>query len=210
MYLHLPHLSIIFWRLCFYAKISQVSWQKSVFWIVAASNFTHDCSYCHLWLQSLMATHLWLQSLTATPVTPVEQDLIQSPFFLVWFVIFQLFVKICFSRHPQRLFLPSPLFLSFKCLWFQLMVNLSRSMQTLFLAAFDSYEHWSWLRVCCRVRSLHRWLGLEGRGWRLSRGLIQRRFRETWAAWYCSPNSLWKILPHCLHSSFSRSRASSS
>ena len=133
-----------------------------------------------------MATHLWLQSLMATPVTPVEQDLIQSPFFLVWFVIFQLFVKICFSRHPQRLFLPSPLFLSFKCLWFQLMVNLSRSMQTLFLAAFDSYEHWSWLRVCCRVRSLHRWLGLEGRGWRLSRGLIQRRFRETWAAWYCS------------------------
>ena len=80
-----------------------------------------------------------LQSLMASLVLVnlVRLDLIQSPFFLLRFDLFHLFV----SRRHHRLFLPSPLFLSFKCRCLMLMVHLSRSMQTLFLAAFDSYEY---------------------------------------------------------------------
>lgn len=111
---------------------------------MVASNFTYDRSGFRESLQSLMAGPVnSLQSLMASLllVNPVRLDLIQSPFFLLRFGFFHLFAKVFLFRHLHRLFLPSPLFLSFKCRCLMLMVNLSRSMQTLFLAAFDSYEY---------------------------------------------------------------------
>ena len=46
--------------------------------------------------------------------------------------------------------------------------------------------------------------------WMLLMATFDSQWSWSWATCHCSPNSLWKILPHCWHSSFSRSRASCS